>query len=161
MKKAFTLIELIIIIVIISLLFSAMIAYYNKANEQKKLTTAMQKLDDVLHLIQKKAIAGDIYTTCDNFTGYQIQFIGNNQYAAYFCCNDICDNPDYLIKNYTLDSPLTLNPSIDTIYFKPLTGRIDSNDAITVKITNSTINKCSLFSIEPSGLMTLTDTCTP
>ena len=160
--NGFTLIEIIITISIISLLFSAMIAYYNQANEQKKLTTAIQKLDDVLHLVQKKATVGEIIEQdCTNFTGYQIEFTEHG-YAAYFCCNDICNDSnhsDHLISTYTLDSSLTfaLVPAVSSIHFLPLTGRIDGNDDITIKISN--LSKCSQIIVENSGLMSLINPC--
>lgn len=158
-KKAFTLIEIIIVVTIISLFSGGTIAYYNQSVNKKKLDSAVQKLDDVLHLMQKKAMAGDIYTTCSNFTGYQVRF-NPTGYTTYFCCDNNCSNSTQ-ISTYKLESPLTLSSSNNTIYFKPLTGDINSSVNITVKITNPTTDKCSLFTIEPSGLMTLASICTP
>lgn len=158
--KGFTLIEIIIIIAIISLLFASSIAYYVQFSEQKKLTTEVQKLDDILHLMQKKAMAGEaVSEECESFSGYQVRFSGNT-YSTHFCCETSCmDVNDTLINNYTLDSPLTLVPSTNTIYFKPLTGSIEGNDTITIDITNPITTKCSRITIEKSDLIKLTDSC--
>jgi len=151
--KAFTLIEIIIIVAIVSLFFGASMAYYVRFTEQKKLESAVGKLDDVLHLMQNKAIAGDISVTCTDFSGYRILFSGNDQYAAYICCNDSCSTPT-LIQSYTLESPLIFSDS-SPIYFKKLTGNIGSSGDVTIDITNSTISKCSRIRIKTSGLMGL------
>lgn len=152
MKKGFTLIEMIVVVAIISLFFGLSLAYYNEYSDLKELDNAVQQIDDVLHLAQKKAIAGDIETACNNFTGYEVRCTASNQYDLYFCCNDACTSK---LASYVLDSSLTLTCSKASIYFKPLSGRLNSLTDITVQIA-FTPSKYSIFTITPAGLISKT-----
>ncbi len=148
----FTLIETIILVGIIAIFSGIAFAYYSQFSQKNKLETQVVQLEDLLHLAQKKSMTSDLYDlTCTNFGGYQIKFVGDQQYEFYFCCEANC-NTNTLINTYYLSPPITFSYSpLSTILFKPLTGQIDQ--VVTITFKDSNLNKCFQIIIEQLGLI--------
>lgn len=90
--KGFTLIEILIIIVIVSILSGLGLASYNNFSEHKKLEEDAENIASVLRLAQSKTIAADespktLCTTYTEFIGYQV-----NVYHYYYELIFICKN---------------------------------------------------------------------
>jgi prepilin-type N-terminal cleavage/methylation domain-containing protein len=155
-NTAFTLIEIIVVLAVLSLTFGMGLAYYNNFNSQKTLEQEAQRLYDVLHLFQKKAIAGDVSrASCANFSGYQISYISStNKYIAKVCCSSDCSTGTD-IKDYYIPSTITTVQFLNfPVYFKSLTGELVGNPA-TVTLSITTTSKCFQITIDKSGLINL------
>lgn len=148
----FTLIEIIIVTGVVAIFSGISFAYYSQFSQKNKLESQVTQLEDVLYLARKKSMANDFYDpTCLNFNGYQIKFIGNQQYEFYFCCEASC-GVNTLINTYYLSSPVTFSyVPTSSVLFKPGTGQIDEETTITFE--DSTLNKCFQIAIKQSGLI--------
>jgi len=152
-SKSFTLIELIIIVGIVAVLSGIFLGYYNNFSEEKKLDEGVKKLIDVLNLARTKSLAADLspQTTCTNFAGYKIEFIGNT-YDLIFCCNSSCTGGGRIkIQSYGLPSSVSFLSS-STISFKPLSGET-SQATTTITLKNTNINQCYQVTVQASGLV--------
>ncbi len=150
-NAAFTLIEIIVVLAVFSLTFGMGLAYYNNFNSQKTLEQEAQRINDVLHLFQKKAVAGDASgASCTSFSGYQIRVSGS-QYTAKVCCSSNC-NTGTDIKNYIIPSSITASFVNFPVYFKSLTGELVDNQA-KVTLSIPTPSKCFQITIDKSGLI--------
>ncbi len=146
-KYSFTLIESLVIVAIIIIFTGFSLAYYNNFTEEKKLETEVKKLVDVLELAKKKASAGDLYTPCSDFRGYQVTVISSS-YSLQFCCGDSCGTA---IQTYNFPTNI-ISTTSKTVIFNPLSAKTTENSTITVK--NTSLSKCVDLTIAASGLIT-------
>jgi len=93
-KKAFTLIELVVIMAIISLLMGVTIAIYTDYSQTVKLDAATKNFVDSLYLARKKARAADV-SRCDTGIGgeqgsvssYQVEKVDSIEYQIIPVCS--------------------------------------------------------------------------
>ena len=110
-KKAFTLIELIIIVAIISLLTGGTVAVYTNYSRAVKLETATDNFIDSLYLARKKARAADT-SQCPP---------GENVYA--YGVEKSSNNTDYqIIPRCSSGTPIPISKTLDNgVEFKSFT----------------------------------------
>jgi type II secretory pathway pseudopilin PulG len=95
-KKAFSLIELLVVIGIVILVTGFILASYQVFNEQQAVILEAGKLVDVLRLAQKKAIAGE--NTCESgiLTGYGVSIN-----SANYTLDKVCSSGTTSLKTYS------------------------------------------------------------
>lgn len=143
LKKSFTLIEILIIIVIITIFSGLSFAYYNNFTQQLKLKKEAIRLNNVIDLARKKAFSSDIYdSNCPNFQGYKVS-ISANAYSLIF----ICDNLKVL-QTYNLENNLSIITGTGEMIF-PILGRNINININTVTIKNN--NQCLDLNIDTLG----------
>ncbi|MGB9883478.1 MAG: hypothetical protein ACPLRN_03135 [Microgenomates group bacterium] len=136
MNKAFTLIEVLIIVLIISFFTGFSIASYNSFTQQQKLKKEAIRLKSVIELARKKAISSDIYDpSCSNYQGYKVR-INSNFYDLIF----ICDNPKTL-QTYNLEKNINIILGTGEIIF-PILGRNIKINIYTIRFKNNINNNC-------------------
>lgn len=167
-NRAFTIIELLIIIGLISLITTVSIASYSSFLETSKLKSETQRLLSILTLAQKRAVAGEsvsggICAAGYSFSGIVITTVAGGGYTMQGQCSQD-SNPlntsTYSTITYSVD-PTNTNVrflSSTTVVFPKLTGIPTSNASIVLKnIANST---CSTIAVN-SGLIGSSDTTCP
>lgn len=157
-SRAFTLIELIVVIAIIVLMSGLSLAYYNNFTEQQKLEGETNKIIEVLELAKKRALASDLQNiTCEKFGGYVVSFTANS-YSMKLSCTPDCGiscKRTFLVSssNFAIisDSPI--------LTFKPMYSGIVPAAGVNVTLTDSQLNKCKKINISSTGIISKTSTC--
>ncbi|MBI3620192.1 prepilin-type N-terminal cleavage/methylation domain-containing protein [Candidatus Roizmanbacteria bacterium] len=167
LSAAFTLIELIIVVGIISLIVTMSLGYYNPFTERKKIEEGQKRLLDTLELAKKKAVSGDMagQSCSKSFTGYQV-VVDAASYTLYFCCDTsgvlpLCVSP-VTTYNYPSHVTATAVPALpQNIIFKPVFGDTTLSGTVVIKLTNSTLPlaDCRQISITPLGSIQPSDVC--
>lgn len=153
-NKGFTLIEFIVVTSIALLFIGNTLPRYNDYGSQLRLKNDAKKLVDVFELAKKKALTGDLYDkNCSDFTGYRTTIVGGRNYSLNFCCSGICTS----VQEYTLNSEIAFTTGVGNYNFTPL--MIYPNFVgNSIRLRNSTINKCVDISISPIGVIELNET---
>lgn len=124
MKKAFSLIEILIVVAVMGIMTGTGITYYNSFTQSKQLELESKKMADVLDLAKKKASAGDMFTACASGTAlmsYQVVITGTT-YDLQQCCgaNNSCTTPT-TVNSYTIQSSaITIVSTAGNVAFKTL-----------------------------------------
>lgn len=149
--KGFTLIEVIIMVVVVSVLSGLGLAYYNSFSEQKKLEEAKDQFVVVLNLARQKAIAADKTPspTCADFKNYNIYFPAISSYGLRF----YCDTTYLTVQNYSLPSGIQFTSVHSTITFSKLTGYTTATNVI---IKNTSLSECYQIDISTMGVINST-----
>ncbi len=154
MKKAFSLIEIIIILTIILLTTSFSLAYYHSYNQELILKNQAKKLVDVFELTKKKAESSELILEngnyCQNFNGYRLK-IYSNYYQLFY----ICENTENLVISENFQSKIILTSGNQILDFLPLNKQIFNNLTFTLK--NQNINKCIDIHINEVGVLDISD----
>ncbi len=149
MKKAFTLIEIISVVIIISILSGIGLANYYNYSQQVILKNEGYQLNSTLELIKKKTLLSDKPESCNNFQGYQIN-INNDNYQWGILC------PSFqLIKTNPLSYGLNFLNN-QTILFTPI--KITFTNPITIQLKHNQLNKCLFINISENGIINLDET---
>lgn len=158
MKKAFTLIELIVVVSISMMFFGLTLARYNNNAGQLKLKNEAKKLVDVFELAKKKALSADlpitpgpIPTFCPDFTGYQIKIL-EGSYSLLFGCASVYTP----IQNYNLTSNISIISGTGDYNFPPLMNNPNFSDS-SIVFYNSAIGKYVEVTVSPIGIVTFVD----
>ncbi len=152
-QKAFTLIELIIVVSIITIILGISLAKYNDFTEKKKLDQDADKLVDVLETARKKAMAGDLSgKTCPDFQGYRVDVSASSS-VLNLCCKRGCTT-SFQLSTYTLQGTNSVTLPNKNIWFVPLTGQQlgGAGDQI-INIKNKIIKKCMDINISQEGVI--------
>lgn len=164
MKKAFTFIELLIVVGLILIFSSIGLASFNSYNQQLKLKTEAKKLADVLELAKKKAESSELIPTpnvtpsyCSNFNGYKVS-LTSTSYALKYSCNSI----DTTINSYDFPNLTTYIGSNYEFIFPP--SGLNTNITVnTITLKNNNIdnnNKCINISVSTNGIIQVVDVLT-
>jgi len=144
---AYTLIELLIGISIISIIFSIGFASYRDFSRRQALTGVTKKIVSDLRTLQQKALAGEKPTDCTTLDGYKIN-ISSGSYSLYAdCSSDIfLDTVDLTEDGVTLTST-----PVNTITFKVLGQGTNLTSVETITITNTKIDKSTVITVGIGG----------
>ena len=157
--KGFTLIELIVVIAIMAIMTGIGLAYFNKFNEEKKISGEVSRLVDVLHLARSKSMAGDLspMPACTDFSGYQVEII-QTAYSFVFCCGDCTGGNKIPLQSHTLYSTV-LADNTYSLLFKPSTGVVNTGltSEKTITFTDTSISKSATVTVQNSGLISYTN----
>src|SRR5258708_6352278 len=120
MKSGYTLIEILIVLVIIGLLFTAGYANFRNYARQQALTGAARALQLDLRTTQEYANAGNKPSSCDStnlLNGYQFNVTSNSTYEI----DAVCTQGNVQIKQITLPAGITIStPNPNPIIYKSL-----------------------------------------
>lgn len=152
-KNAFTLIELIVAVGIISVFSGMSLAGYLNYTEELKLKSEAGRLISTIELAKKKASSGELFDTgCTNFEGYRVE-ISANSFNLLF----LCDGLQQQVQGNSFNNPVSITSAIGNLDFKPLGIGTDITIG-TITIRNSRISKCMNITVNSVGIMSTTDT---
>ena len=164
LSQGFTLVELIVVIVIISIITGSAIAAYSTYANFKASDSETKQLIDTLELAKKKASTNDLSTPCDandpnnpnmTFTGFQV-VINSQKYDLILHCVDSGGDQDItkIITTHMLPTKITItSPTPKTIEFKPLVAGPSMSDTNNITIYNSSSQKYSCISVSATGVI--------
>lgn len=158
-NKAFTLIELAIVVAIVAVVSSITLARYNDYADQLKLKDNARNFVNIIELAKKKAINSDNLdiksgVNCSTFYGYRVNLTADG-YSLILCCSSDCsDSPQ---STYTFDNNITATVGAGNFDFPPLANNVNITTN-TVTLKNSVIGKCVDVSISNIGITNIGDT---
>lgn len=166
-NKAFTIIEILVVSVIILTFSGTILAQYNQQAQQLKLKNEAKKMIDVMELAKKKALTSELIPTpnvtppsfCTNFTGYQFVLNTSSNYGLRYCCNESCST---ILNTYNLDSKVVITDPVaipNSLIFTPLM-KVFNRTFTSITLKNTVINKCLDINILPIGIIELVETLT-
>ncbi len=148
MKKAFTLIELIISIGIIMVFSGMALPRYNNYNNELKLKKEVKRLVSVIELAKKKALTSDLYDqNCSEFQGYRVA-VGTYSFSLNF----LCAGMEQEIQEHVLDSNIIISSGTGNIDFPPIGANVNIPIG-TIRLRNDSISKCIDISITSIGIV--------
>lgn len=148
MKKAFTLIELIISIGIIMVFSGMALPRYNNYNNELKLKKEVKRLISVIELAKKKALTSDLYDqNCSEFQGYRVA-VGTYSFSLNFLCSGM----EQEIQEYILDSNVIISNGTGNLDFPPIGANVNIPIG-TIRLKSDSISKCIDVSITSIGIV--------
>lgn len=130
MNKAFTLIELVVVLAIISIFVGGGYITYNRSSQEKILVKDAEDLGSVLSLSKERAIRRDISpsASCTDFRGYDVLFnnAAQDSYNLRFICTISGTDTATTLNTYILKNTdfVIVPPRVP--FFYPF-GCIDTN----------------------------------
>jgi prepilin-type N-terminal cleavage/methylation domain-containing protein len=148
MKKAFTLIELIISIGIIVVFSGLALPRYNNYNNELKLKKEVKRLVSVIELAKKKALTSDLYDSgCNEFEGYRV-VVGTYSFGLNFLCAGMGQE----IQEYLLDSNVIITAGTGNLDFPPIGANVNIPIG-TIRFRSDSIDKCIDVTITSIGIV--------
>lgn len=168
LKKGFSLIELIMVI-LLTVVFSALsLPYFNSSTEDKKLDQEAKYIVDFLELAKQKAAASSVteidVASCTTFRGYRVVFDSSTAYRLRACCSSVAQpNAECAyskdLQLYTVPSNISMtytsNISSPTnyIFFPVLDLGTNLLSQATITVRNSVNSKCIPIRINQVGVI--------
>jgi type II secretory pathway pseudopilin PulG len=153
MKKAFTLIEVVISIGIIIVFAALVMPRYNDYNNELKLKKETRRIMSTIELAKKKALSSDLYNpSCTSFEGYRVE-VAANSFTLHF----MCEGAQQMIQSYPLDSNVSITTGTGNMDFAPI-GANTSIPIGTIRLRNDSIGKCIDITVTPLGIVSTNDT---
>ena len=151
-KKGYTLIELLVGIIILSILFSIGYASFRKYSRRQVLVSFTRKVKGDLSLAREMSISGEKPSTffCDSpntLSGYNFRVISNESYIV----EALCSGGIVQIKEVSVEDDLSLNVPENPVFFKVLSKGTNLSSDIEVKITQKSTGNISSIYITKSG----------
>ncbi len=169
MNRAFTLIEMLVVLAIIGITTGTGFVTYNRSTQEKSLVKDTEALGNLLSTAKELTIRRDISLnpTCATFRGYAVQITPPNSYSLQIICRPAAADISTTIASYTytmtnnvFTTPLTTVPfyypfgCLDNTY--PNSNCADTTDTRTITIKSLT-NRCITTTVNNVGLVTTTD----
>lgn len=157
LNSGFTLMEIMITIVVISIMFSVGVASYISFNNTQLSKSALSNLKNDLRSIESNTNSGVKPIVCgaNIFTGYKVVYIDKNSYKSQIICNAPHDD-----RTFILPTGIEFyDSSFSGFQFLTLSRGVDSQTVITLKNTKNF--KCVSLTITISGEFIENSTETP
>ena len=156
--KAFTLIELIVVIGIIAFFAGMGTLSFSNFNQENKLKQEKERVVDELDLARKKALAPD-QINCAAGLEEAYAFISDaNSYSVQECCRDAVNTLSSCVTTTSYVFPANISRIVGTpqiIFYSVNKG---SNGTSTpIRIKNTSIDKCLDVSVSTTGAITVSD----
>jgi prepilin-type N-terminal cleavage/methylation domain-containing protein len=154
MQKGFTLIEIIIVIIIMTVILGAATASYQGSSQEKRLQSDATKVADIVRVARDKTVNREIPTSvgnCTTFDGYRVNFTMPNRYSLRLFCDGVMRQESRYVFTYAEISEL---PVADLVFTYPLAR---TSGVFTVFLKNTSINRCKLVTIDLNGNTTIAD----
>ena len=117
-------IELLLVISLITLVFSLGIVQYNRFNRSQVLTKAKDELISNLRLTQSKAMTGEKPDSClGTLSGHKLKFLDNQNYKIVAVCGEEVEVKSVVI----LPSGVIKQEGPNEIFFRVLSQGIESD----------------------------------
>lgn len=156
---AFTLIEILISIIIITIFLNYSFTFFFNTLEDSKLTTFSEKLITLFELAKKKSMLGDQENNlCANLGtkigAYGIKYLVDNVNLCLYCQDDY--NFCHLLRKEKLEKniEIIINNS-DQILFYPIEGKTKIEESWTIKNKNN--NHCLDISVNEIGVININE----
>jgi len=143
--KGFTLIEVLITILVISIFLGVSLASYRDFSRRQQVKVLKREITSDLRIAQKNAISGVKPTGCTgSLEGYSFEVVSGS--PILYEVNAICTDPiggsdrEFLISSKTFpDTVMISAPSVNPLVFKPLSfgTNIPSGSVEVITISNS------------------------
>lgn len=144
---AYTLIELLIGISIISIIFSVGFASYRDFSRRQALTGVTKSIVSDLRLIQQKSLSGEKPDSCTTLSGYQMDITSTTTYNLVADCST-----NVVVKTVDLaEAGVTISSNADPIIFKVLGQGTDLSSGATITVTNPKMGKSSSINVGIGG----------
>lgn len=138
-NHAYTLIELLIGISIISIIFSVGFASYRDFSRRQALTGVTKAIVSDLRLIQQKSLSGEKPDSCTTLLGYQMDITSLTSYDLVAVCLT-----NVVVKTVDLtEDEVTISSSVDPVQFKVLGQGTNLTSEAVITMTNSKMGKSS------------------
>lgn len=122
-RQGFSLVELLLVIVIFSILFTVGVASYNNFNRKRVVRETALKLMNNLRFVQNKALSGEKPDfACDVLNGWRLQ-LSANSYQIQAICDE--GRPSGNVKTYSLPIGVSLNSDTSSFLFKVLAHGVE------------------------------------
>ncbi len=153
-KYGYTLVELLIVIVIISILTGASIVGYQNYNDRQTLKQGASDFVNILRSAQQKVLNGEkLYPFCQ-YSILQNWHVTRTSLTRYQI-EGLCDTTNFGIIQYNLSSGLQFNNAYATsVSFLTLGQGIQGGSPVTFRIENTNLNKYIDITISGSGEIT-------
>lgn len=158
-NNAFSLVELLVVMVIIILLTGYGLASYNRFNDQKLIDSESKKILNLLETARSKAMTRDLDTqevsVCD-FQGYRLT-INPTSMVRKYTLQIICNNTYSSVRENDMIAVATIqtfptNPI--TIDFAADLGNSScTGSGCSIIISNQRVGACKQINISPTGLI--------
>lgn len=153
-SSAYTLIEVLVSLMIISLLVAVGYANYRDFGRRQALTGAVKQLEGDLRRAQQSALSGikPNDTECDNgtLTSYQVWINTSNLYN--YRIRAICGGNTVLVESITLDGVQVTERTKNPINFRVLGTGADES---TLTLTQDSTGKTATITIGSAGDITV------
>lgn len=144
MNRAYTLVELIVILAIIAVLFTVASVGLNSLQQQSYIDNTVETMLSDIKLQQTKAMTGDTSSTGSN-SEYGIHFYSNNSYTLFKGSNySSSDSNNFTVTQSSAISITTTFPQSNLIFAKgsgEVVGFISNQNTITITNTNDSQNR--------------------
>lgn len=158
MKRAFTLIELLIAVTIIMMFAGLAIPAYNNFNQELKLKKNARQIATIMELARKKTISSELIPTpqvtpptyCTEFQGYRVE-IGAGSFNLMYGCAGVYTP----VQAYDFEDNISVTAGGGNYDFSPSASGISLNVAVdtTITVRNAANTKCIDITISPNGLL--------
>lgn len=148
-RDGYTMIELLIVVIIISIITAITIGFYNNFTEDKKLIGESEKLKDVLELAKKKASSAELGVSCSPYNGYGLSFSGTS-----YVLSILCPLPTPIYTYPDIPATISVSGYTGSVNFLPLGAGTNLSSTKTITFKNVLINRCISVDIEQSGAIT-------
>lgn len=153
-KKAFSIIELLVVVSIVVLMTGLTIGHLRNRSEKELLRGEAQKMAEAIHFAKKSSLSGLNPGNCsDTYTGNFVFYWDNNGYeVGPENCNDLLT---YEFENTGL---LQIESSVDSpVIFKVFEGKPSSSATLTIRHQKS--NECIKVLITTNGQAMVDQNC--
>lgn len=140
-NSGYTLIEIMVGIVILSVVTGAGLAAYRTFDEQQKLTLSSKQIVSLLRDAQKRAQTGEKPSECpasNTLGGWKVitQADSNTVQMAAVCIDEVSStSQDVATQLHQLEDPISVTQSLE-VHFLPITGKVDTARTLTVESSN-------------------------
>jgi prepilin-type N-terminal cleavage/methylation domain-containing protein len=152
MKNGYTLIELLIVITIIGILFSAGYLSFLDYSRQQALLSVVRGIQVDMHLAEDYAISGNKPTACNTLlNGYNFNVTSSSSYEVDANCTP---NSNFQVKTVTLPAGITISaPVPNPILFKSLAQgtNIAGGGTASIVVTQTLTGKTRTVTIGANG----------
>ncbi|MFA6005034.1 MAG: type II secretion system protein [Patescibacteria group bacterium] len=160
MKKAFTLIELVVVIALVGVFTGMAVMNYVITNQSKNLASAKTEVLEMIRLARQQTQANQIQPSCtaDTFQGYGMAAnIGTNTVSLSYFCPAIAGTPLRSLALGTKYGGVAVTAfnsgaaPVANFFFKRLTGVTNTGTDITVCLQQSALSKFSRIVVLSNG----------
>lgn len=144
----YTLIEILVVVSIMSILFTVGYANYRDFARKQALTASARQLKSNVSLAREKATTGEKPESgCAVLLGYNIKFSGTN-----YTLEAVCSDATITVKTINLPSNVTSStPGTNPIFFKILSKGTNLSTDATITLTQSESGKTESIVVTPEG----------
>lgn len=162
-SQGYTLVELIIGIVIISIVFTIGYAGYRQFSRRQALTGVSQTLIADLRVAQQLALTGQkpLGATCLKLRGYTFTRVSSSNYKIYATCDNNGSTVNHETKSVDLATGVGLTATTNSILFKVLGQGTDLLGSNVLRLTHTGSTSAAQITVGTGGNVIIESTSVP